>query len=756
MLPLVGYLDRLSAAPGETVEVKVGSFGAKSYRADLRRIIQGDVNPDGPGYRDEAIPLDLGGRRPARIQPLRPGSHGRIGDRGGVLASLSDFTITTVIEPTLLGGRRRCILSLAGSKDAFLELRLEADGRPAVHLSGREPVILPKPAALKQWSILVARHDARQGMLRLAMIEVAPSGMLPAPVEAGARITPGWAAEGTTEALIGTAPGPSAHFDGKIDSPAVFAHALELSEVVALLCDPARIARHRRLVAHWDFSRDMCGTAIRDASPHRLDGLTLQCPVRAMTGWRWSGQTQDWSQRPDLYTAIHFHADDMTDAGWETDFPVSLPATPASGVYAVRLVPDERDEDAYYCVFAVGPPRDRATGNSVCFLLPTASYLAYANHRLGLDVPGTEIGMGRLVEIDRHHVFLQEHPEVGFSFYETHADGSGVFHSSRLRPIVDMQPRVKGFLGGLGSNLWQFNADTHITGWLEHAGVGYDVVTDEDLHREGLSLLRRYRVVITGTHPEYHSLEMLDALQGFVDRGGRLMYLGGNGFYWRISFSDAHPGVIECRRSEAGIRPWEPGPGQFHHAFTGEYGGLWRRNGRPSGRLAGVTMSSQGFDVSEPYVLSAAASDPRLSFMFEGLDATPGRPFGNFGLSGGGAAGLEIDRADASLGTPAHALLVASSERHTDIYLMTPEDLLDPTPDWTGTQTDLVRADLTFFETSGGGAVFSTGSIAWAGALAAEAYRNEVAQLTLNVLKRFDHPQPFEFPQGSKAGMPVG
>ncbi|MGH6892765.1 MAG: N,N-dimethylformamidase beta subunit family domain-containing protein, partial [Dongiaceae bacterium] len=266
-----------------------------------------------------------------------------------------------------------------------------------------------------------------------------------------------------------------------------------------------------------------------------------------------------------------------------------------------------------------------------------------------------------------------------------------------------------------------------------------------DLHREGLALLRRYRVVLTGTHPEYCSLEMLNALQGFVDRGGRLIYLGGNGFYWRISFSEAHPGVIECRRSEVGIRPWDPGHGQYYHAFTGEHGGLWRRNGRPSGELTGLIMSSQGFDVSEPYVLGAGASDPRVAFLFEGIDTTPGRRFGAFGLSGGGAAGLEVDRADRGLGTPAHALVVASSERHTDIYLLTPEELLDPTPDISGTQSDLIRADLVFFETAGGGAVFSTGSIAWAGAMAWNGYQNEVSKLTSNVLKRFVDPAPFNY-----------
>jgi len=91
-------------------------------------------------------------------------------------------------------------------------------------------------------------------------------------------------------------------------------------------------------------------------------------------------------------------------------------------------------------------------------------------------------------------------------------------------------------------------------------------------------------------------------------------------------------------------------------------------------------------------------------------------------------------------------LVLASSTRHTDIYLMTPEDLLDPTPDWSGTQADIIRADLTFFETIGGGAVFSTGSIAWAGAMAWNRYENEIAKMTENVLRRFDDATPFEFP----------
>ncbi len=745
MLAIAGYLDRISAAPGETVEVKVGSYGARTYRADLRRIIQGDINPQGPGYRDEPVMFDLGGERPARVREIRPGSHVVVADRGGVLAGLGSFTIATAILPTALGGMR-AILSVAGPSGSSLELSLDEHGHPRLHLDGRPPLALGEPAVLKRWSVVIASHDALTGRLDLGMIPLTTAGQRCAAVSAEATLAPGWCAAGATEALIATSAGRARQFDGKIDSPAIFDIPLPTLDAALLLAEPTRLARHPRLVAFWDFSRGIETTVIQDASPHRLDGRTMHTPARASTGWRWSGQALDWRARPDLYSAIHFHSDDMTDADWRTDFSFRLPPDLKSGVYAVRLVPDGSEDAAYYCVFAVRPPRDRASGNSVCFLLPTASYLAYANHRLGLDAPGTEIGMGRLVELDRHHAFLQRHPELGFSFYEVHGDGSGVFYSSRRRPIVDMQPKVKGFLGGFGSNLWQFNADTHIVGWLEAENIPYDVITDEDLDTEALTLLRHYRVVITGTHPEYCSLAMLDALQGFVDRGGRLMYLGGNGFYWRISFSEHHPGVIECRRAETGIRPWEPGHGQFHHSFTGEYGSLWRRSGRSSAVLCGVVMSSQGFDVSEPYYLTAAASDPRVRFMFQGLAVEPGQPIGAFGLSGGGAAGLEVDRADPALGTPAHALVVASSRRHTDVYLLTPEELLDPTPDWTGTQSDLIRADLTFFEIAGGGAVFSTGSIAWAGAMAWNGYDSDIARLTANVLRRFDDPAPFTPP----------
>jgi N,N-dimethylformamidase len=65
-------------------------------------------------------------------------------------------------------------------------------------------------------------------------------------------------------------------------------------------------------------------------------------------------------------------------------------------------------------------------------------------------------------------------------------------------------------------------------------------------------------------------------------------------------------------------------------------------------------------------------------------------------------------------------------------------------------QTELqgskVRADMVFFETPVGGAVFSTGSISFAGSLAVDDFDNDIARISNNVLDRFIDPEPFIYP----------
>ena len=59
-----------------------------------------------------------------------------------------------------------------------------------------------------------------------------------------------------------------------------------------------------------------------------------------------------------------------------------------------------------------------------------------------------------------------------------------------------------------------------------------------------------------------------------------------------------------------------------------------------------------------------------------------------------------------------------------------------------GSQHDLVKGDMAYFETPNGGAVFSTGSISYCGSLSHNNYDNNVSRITGNVLRRFLDERP--------------
>ena len=325
------------------------------------------------------------------------------------------------------------------------------------------------------------------------------------------------------------------------------------------------------------------------------------------------------------------------------------------------------------------------------------------------------------------------------STYDLHEDGSGVCYSSRLRPTVNMRP---GFRHADLACPHQLSADLHLIDWLEEKEFGYDVLSDEILHLEGVNLLRPYRVILTGTHPEYWSLEMLDALQLYLEAGGRLMYMGGNGFYWVTSFAKGRPHVVEVRRAD-GVRSWEHQPGELYHSTSGQRGGLWRKRGRAPQKLVGIGFTAQGMDIGSPYRRNKDSRDPRAAFIFEGIDEELIGDCDSL-IMGHGAAAFELDRADRVLGTPRHTLCLASSFGHSDAYQHTVEEVMGSDSSQGGTVEPRVRADLVYLEYPNQGAVFSTGSIAWCGVLSSKGYENSVSRITENVLRAFqaDGPLP--------------
>ena len=80
--------------------------------------------------------------------------------------------------------------------------------------------------------------------------------------------------------------------------------------------------------------------------------------------------------------------------------------------------------------------------------------------------------------------------------------------------------------------------------------------------------------------------------------------------------------------------------------------------------------------------------------------------------------------------------------------MLVPEEYLTHRSTTTGQPpAEMIRADMTFFETANGkGAVFSTGSITFCGSLPSNGYDNNISRLLANVLDRFLDPSPFARP----------
>jgi N,N-dimethylformamidase len=469
----------------------------------------------------------------------------------------------------------------------------------------------------------------------------------------------------------------------------------------------------------------MRSTTIQDAAAGDNPLVLVNSPMRAVTSHSWDGTTLDWRTAPEHYAAAYFHDTDLDDARWARAGEISVPTGTRPGLYAVRCRADGGRADHAPLIV-----RDPATGTRVAMLLSTFTYLAYANNSTFKHQHFDEgVVVGRSQRDDQ----LDRHPMLGMSLYDKHSDGSGVSTSSALRPILTMRFDHRSSVQDTPRNL---GADLLTASWLDRVAPGHGYLTDHDLHFAG-AVPDGVEVLVTGTHPEYVSTQMLDALVAFQRRGGSLMYLGGNGFYWVTTCSAERPHLIEVRRGQSGIRTWESDPGEGGHATTGQPGGLWRHVGRPPNALVGVGMAAQGWDRRAPgYVRAPEAQGPVADRLFAGIsDAV----LGDFGYAMGGAAGDEVDRMDYDLGTPRDALRLLTSQRHSHLYKIAVEDIPMVSDQVDGTSTDRVRSDVCLMPTGSGGHVFSVGSITWASSLAWNDFDNNIAQFTLNALNFLLH-----------------
>ena len=792
-MELTAYCDRWSTHAGDSIKFYVNSEDGRPYRADIVRIISGDLNPAGPGFKEELAPGLAGKDCEGRRQEIYSGSYVLV-PGAPAMDAVRSFTLQAYIWPTTPGRGLQAIVSrgsartgagyaLVVAEDGSVGLVLGSEGGSAWRFHTGHTL------QSRVWYLVAASYDAHSGEVVVSQTPVVTSGnggMGPRllgnselPVVSTTHVSTSVPPLADTPILIAAAssapssgrsifgghytnlesplqlPLTDALFNGKIDRPRVAAHALSAAQIRDLAraqsAPPESCSQF--VVGMWDFSANIsahgiASTHVLDMSGNGLHGHAVNMPARGVTGFNWVGESTGYTQTPEQYAAIHFHDDDVDDARWRLDFEIRLPSSLRSGLYAarLRLVGESGRVGEEYVPFYVRPPRGRPSSR-LAVLIPTATYTAYANDRALGDSASIEAEAAKVIGLEPRDLYLMSHPEYGGSLYGVHSDGSGICYWSRLRPILNARPKCRWLVMPGPSSLWGLNADTHLLDWLETKGIAFDVHTDEDLHSEGTDLLAQYRVVLTGSHPEYYSEAMLTAVERYQTNGGRLVYLGGNGFYWVTCFHPDNSAIIEVQRGQAGSRPWAAAPGQYLNAFDGKPGGLWRHRGRIAGKTVGLTCIAQGFESSSYYRRMPDSRRPDCAWIFDGVSSDV---VGDYGLQGGGAAGLEIDCAALEFGTPTEAYLLARSEGHASTMMQLPDDILAHCVRGIsegGDTNPAVHADVIYIPLANGGAVFGVGSIAWCGSLSHNDYENDISRITENVIRGFLTRETLASPQ---------
>jgi hypothetical protein len=246
-------------------------------------------------------------------------------------------------------------------------------------------------------------------------------------------------------------------------------------------------------------------------------------------------------------------------------------------------------------------------------------------------------------------------------------------------------------------------AELWVLDWLHTTGYRFDSYTDTDFHR-GIPNLAAYRGLILQTHPEYWTQPMRDALGAYIDDGGNVLYLAGNGVFELVRMS------IDERTLDlftGGSYPSRE-PSYFRNLTPQQ----------PERNVLGVAYLGNNWNTFAPFrVLDAA------HHLFAGTGVANSGLIGIYGINGGGASGWEMDTSIAGT-APDGTIVTGWLGNDRGIAPANLELLARGTNPGYG-------ADITYYQTPAGGFVFSAGSLSFGGSLVIDPV---LQQLVRNVL----------------------
>ena len=259
----------------------------------------------------------------------------------------------------------------------------------------------------------------------------------------------------------------------------------------------------------------------------------------------------------------------------------------------------------------------------------------------------------RRLGTSRVAVVLSTNTWQAYNFLDADGDGWGDswYVSDSIRR-VDLRRPYLDF--GLPFRFRDWDLD--FIAWLNRTGKRVDFLSDDDLERVGgEELARAYDLIVFPGHAEYVTEHAFDVIRGYRDRGGNLMFLSANNFFWKVRREGTW--LVRVRQ--------------------------WRDLGRPEAEVVGVQYAaSDGGRRQAGYTVTGAATAP-WAFAATGLGE--GSMFGTYGI--------EIDsRTSAS---PPETIVLAQI------------------PQLIGSHS----AEMTYYESAAGAKVFAAGTLNFAASI---------------------------------------
>jgi len=236
-----------------------------------------------------------------------------------------------------------------------------------------------------------------------------------------------------------------------------------------------------------------------------------------------------WQETPDQCSVI--------GCGWETSFEFKIVEDWPSGAYRITLRAEGRDGAPITChhLFIVRPLIGRKSGR-VLQVAATGSWTSYntwggSNHYQGITGPNRD-QYATTVSIDRPFcrgfvVLPPDAPRVPLEIYAPMAVAPRYPHMEWAH--------ANGYSKKYASSGWA-SYDSHFFRWAERQGYAVDLASQHELHFNP-EILDGYDCVVFVGHDEYWTWEMRDAVDNYVERGGKAARFAGN-FMWQTRLED--------------------------------------------------------------------------------------------------------------------------------------------------------------------------------------------------------------------------